>query len=286
MIQTIYDYVELCKPRVVLLMLLTSIVGMCMATIGPMPWRLMLIATVGIGFGAAGAAVVNHVADQQIDRLMRRTENRPIAQGKISSRNSLIFAVVLTVLAMFILMKWVNTLTAILTFFSLVGYAVIYTFCLKHVTSQNIVIGGIAGAAPPLLGWTAISGVVDPHALLLVLIIFVWTPPHFWALAIHRYEDYKKAEVPMLPHTHGIPYTKLHILLYSLLLVAATVLPYTTGLSGVTYLIGVMVLNARFLYWAIKLYYKPEANTAIKLFWYSITYLGVLFVLLLVDHLF
>ncbi|GJM06651.1 MAG: protoheme IX farnesyltransferase [marine bacterium B5-7] len=283
--QLISDYLELTKPKVVLLMLLTSLVGMCMASEYGLHLSAVLLGTIGIAFGAGGAAVLNHVADQHLDKLMRRTENRPVATGKVSTVQSLLFAGVLIALSMWILFQWVNAVTAILTFFSLIVYAVIYTLYLKHTTPQNIVIGGIAGAIPPLLGWTAIAGGIDPHALLLVLIIFVWTPPHFWALAIHRYEDYKSAKVPMLPNTHGIPYTKLHILLYTLLLVAVTILPYSTGMSGTLYFAGVMLLNARFLYWVIKLYRFSEPNTAIKTFRYSITYLGLLFLLLLLDHI-
>ncbi|MDR3478298.1 MAG: heme o synthase [Gammaproteobacteria bacterium] len=279
-----YDYLELCKPRVVLLMILTSLVGMCLASKGAVPWMPLVFGNLGIALVAGAAAAFNHVADQHFDKLMRRTQNRPIAKGKISTPNSLIFATLLCIIGMLILQLLINSITAWLTFLSLIGYAVFYTLYLKHATPQNIVIGGIAGAAPPLLGWTAVTGAVSPQALLLVLIIYVWTPPHFWALAIYRLEDYAKANIPMLPHTHSVAFTKLNIVLYTILLTCVTAFPYIIRMSGMIYFVGVMLANAVFLFHVIRLYYSDERRYAIGTFWYSIYYLGILFCLLLVDH--
>jgi protoheme IX farnesyltransferase len=278
------DYLELCKPRVVLLMILTSLVGMCLATPGSVSWVVLVFGNLGIAMVAGAAAALNHVADQHYDKLMRRTENRPIVQGKISPRNSLLFAAGMCVTGLLILFCLINTITALLTFLSLIGYAIFYTLYLKHATPQNIVIGGIAGAAPPLLGWTAVTGSISPEALLLVLIIYVWTPPHFWALAIYRLEDYAKANIPMLPHTHSVAYTKLNILLYTILLACVTLLPYVINMSGMIYLVGVIFANAGFLFHVIRLFFSSKKQYAIGTFWYSIYYLGILFVLLLVDH--
>lgn len=277
------DYYELCKPRVVMLMILTTIVGMCLATTS-IPLGTFILANIGIAMAACAAAAVNHIADQQIDKKMRRTERRPIVTGKVSTKNSIIFAATLIILSMFILTTFVNMLTALLTLLSTVAYAGIYTFFLKHATPQNIVIGGIAGASPPLLGWTAMTGHITPEALALVLIIFVWTPPHFWALAINRSEDYAKAKVPMLPFTHSIPYTKLNILLYTILLCCVTLLPFIIHMSGWIYLIGVIGINARFLYWCIKLFGSDDPKVSLNTFKYSIYYLSLLFLFLLVDH--
>lgn len=278
------DYLELCKPRVVMLMILTSLVGMYLATPGSVSWVTLLFGNLGIACVAGAAAAFNHVADQHFDGLMRRTQNRPIVLGKLSVMQSLIFASVLCCVGMLILFCLINTITAVLTFLSLIGYAVFYTLYLKHATPQNIVIGGIAGAAPPLLGWTAVTGVVTPQALLLVLIIYVWTPPHFWALAIYRLEDYAKADIPMLPHTHSVGYTKLNILLYTVLLACVSILPYTIGMSGMIYFVGVMLANVGFLFHATRLYFSNDKKYAIGTFWFSIYYLGILFILLLVDH--
>jgi protoheme IX farnesyltransferase len=278
------DYLELCKPRVVLLMMLTALVGMCLATPGMVPWSALLWGNLGIALAAGAAAAINHLADRHIDRVMRRTQNRPVVQGKVSPRNTLIFAAVMCTASMLMLTYAVNGLTAILSFASLVGYAFIYTFYLKHMTSQNIVIGGLAGAAPPLLGWTAVTGQVDAGALLLVLIIFVWTPPHFWALAIHRIEDYAKAEVPMLPNTHGVEFTKAHVWWYTILLCAVTILPFGIAMSSWIYLLCVVPLNARFLQWAWRLKKREIPSDPMAVFRYSIVYLMLLFVALLVDH--
>jgi protoheme IX farnesyltransferase len=277
------DYYEMCKPNVVLLMLLTSLVGMFMAVPAMVPWDVLVWGNLGIAMAAASAAVVNHVIDRRIDGQMGRTHNRPVAKGKVAPAHALIFAAVLAVLGMGILYVLINPLTAWLTLASSVGYALVYTLYLKRATPQNIVIGGIAGAMPPLLGWAAVTGTVDPNALLLVLIIYTWTPPHFWALAIHKRDEYAKVEVPMLPVTHGLEFTGLQVLLYTVLLVISTMLPYVVGMSGFIYLVGVTLLNMRFLYWAWKLY-RGAYQQAMKTFWFSIIYLMVLFVLLLVDH--
>jgi len=281
---TFRDYYELCKPRVVALMLLTAVVGMFLATPGMVPLSTLVFATVGIGLAGGAAAVVNHLVDRHIDTLMARTRKRPIAAGRVPPRYAIVYAIVLTVIAMALMVTLVNTLTAVLTLATLIGYAGVYTMYLKRATPQNIVIGGLAGAAPPLLGWTAVTGNVDPHSLLLVLIIFTWTPPHFWALAVHRCQDYERAEIPMLPVTHGIPFTKRCILLYSMLLFAVSVLPFATHMSGVVYLLTATLLGVRFCYLALSLYRDQDNTCAMKLFKFSITYLGLLFVGMLIDH--
>jgi heme o synthase len=281
---TFKDYIELCKPRVVVLMILTSIVGMCLAPSTSFPIVPMIFGNLGIALVAGAAAALNHMADQHIDKLMGRTQHRPIVQGKISTRASIIFAGILSLLGMIILLTLINTITAVLTFLSLIGYAVGYTLYLKHATPQNIVIGGIAGAIPPLLGWTAVTGSISPEAMLLVLIIYVWTPPHFWALAIYRLEDYAKANVPMLPHTHGVAFTKLNILLYTILLICASSMPYFIRMSGILYFIGVSLINLIFLCYVVRLYRSNDRALALATFKYSIYYLGILFLLLLLDH--
>ena len=280
----IRDYLELCKPRVVALMILTAVVGMYLSTSAHVPLAILFWGNVGIALAAASAAAINHLVDAHFDRLMQRTKHRPIVQGKIAPRHAIIFASILCLLSMFILVTLVNPLTAILTFVTLIGYAFIYTSFLKHVTVQNIVVGGAAGAAPPLLGWVAVTGHVDAGALILMMIIFVWTPPHFWALAIHRVEDYAKANIPMLPNRFGIPFTKLNILMYTLLLSAVTLLPFSIGMSGWFYLWGVLPLNIIFLYYAVMLWLTTRATLPMKTFRYSIIYLMLLFVVLLVDH--
>jgi len=277
-------YLELCKPRVVLLMLITAIVGMFLAAPGMVDGRILIFGTLGIALGAGSAAAVNHLVDQRIDALMGRTEKRPLPTGQLSPVKASIFAFCLALLSMAILVIFVNRLTAILTLLTLMGYAGIYSICLKHTTPQNIVIGGISGAAPPLLGWTAVTGTLDPYSLLLVLIIFIWTPPHFWALAIHRFDDYKKAGVPMLPVTHGIEFTKLCIFLYTLLLLVVSVLPYVMGMSGILYFGAALVLGGIFVYQAWRLKIGEGKQHAMATFWYSIIYLFVLFIFLLIDH--
>lgn len=278
------DYLELTKPKVVALMILTSVIGMCLATPGLVPLDIFFFGNLGIALCAGSAAVINHVVDRQIDLVMARTHKRPVATGRVEPFQALLFAGVIGVVGMAILLLMINPLTAWLTFASLVGYAVVYTLLLKRATPQNIVIGGIAGAAPPLLGWTAVTGQFEGHGLLLVLIIFAWTPPHFWALAIHRKAEYAKADVPMLPVTHGEEYTKLHILLYTVIMVVVTMLPFLTGMSGIIYLLGASVLGGRFLYWSIALLRNSRPHAAIKTFRFSITYLMLLFLVLLVDH--
>lgn len=278
------DYMELCKPKVVLLMLLTALVGMCLALPGAIPLDLLVFGMLGIALCAGSAAAVNHVVDRHIDSQMLRTHQRPIAKGKIPPHKAILFAVVLGLVGMTVLFLFVNALTAWLTFFTLIGYAGIYTGYLKRATPQNIVIGGLAGAAPPLLGWTAVTGDLSAQALLLVLIIFTWTPPHFWALAIYRFEDYKRANIPMLPVTHGIKFTKLNILLYTILLIVVSALPYAIGMSGLLYFASAMFLGVRFLAWAIRLKYTAKERVAMQTFRYSIIYLMLLFVVLLVDH--
>ncbi len=282
------DYYEMTKPKVVAMLLLTSVIGMYLSTdpaINPwVPLDILILANLGIGFAASGAAVVNHVVDARIDAIMARTDSRPIPTGKIPPRKAIIFAFTLSVFSMLILGFFINWLTAILTFAGLVGYAFVYTMYLKRATPQNIVIGGVSGAIPPLLGWTAMTNSIDPSGLLLVLIIYTWTPPHFWALAIHRRDDYAKANIPMLPVTHGIEFTKTATLLYTVLLILTTMLPYLTGMSGVIYLVGALFLGLGFLYHAWELKFNPQANSAMKTFGYSIAYLMALFVVLLTDH--
>ncbi len=278
------DFLALCKPRVVSLIIFTAIIGMLLSTPGLVPLQTLLIATVGIGLAAASAAAINHVADYRIDALMARTQHRPLPQGELGIGQALGFALVLGFLSMVLLVVYINSLTAVLTFFSLIGYAGIYTMYLKHATPLNIVIGGAAGAAPPVLGWTAVTGTLDPHALLLFLIIFAWTPPHFWALAIYRRTEYAKAKIPMLPITHGTEFTRLHVLLYTFLLVAVTLLPFATYMCGLIYLGGAMLLNIGFLYYAIRMQFDPRDELAYATFKYSIVYLTALFLVLFVDH--
>ncbi|MDF1677103.1 MAG: heme o synthase [Legionellaceae bacterium] len=278
------DYLELCKPRVVMLMLLTVLVGMYLASPGWVPLDIVFCSLLGIGCCAGSAAAINHVVDRRIDALMARTKKRPVAHGRMSEKQAVWFALIIGVFGLTVLSCWVNALTAILTFVTLMGYAGIYTGYLKRATPQNIVIGGLAGAAPPLLGWTAVTGYFDGRALLLVLIIFAWTPPHFWALAIYRLEEYKKAAIPMLPVTHGVQFTKLHVVLYTVLLLIASALPVVVGMSGMIYALTAALLGARFLWWAIRLYRATEGRVAMQTFRFSIVYLMLLFVGLLFDH--
>ena len=281
------DYYELTKPRVVMLILFTAIVGMFLSVPGWPSMTALLFGTLGIGLAASSAAVFNHVLDARTDILMMRTRGRPLPQGKLTEKAALSFASVLCVISMIILWFLVNSLTAVLTFTSLIGYAVVYTVFLKRATPQNIVIGGAAGAAPPVLGWTAVTGEVNSSALLLFLIIFIWTPPHFWALAIARKEEYEKVGIPMLPVTHGDTYTRLNILLYTILLVLITIIPYLTGMSGIIYLTTAVMLDARFLWYAVQMRRTPgDLELPMRMFKFSITYLGILFAALLVDHYF
>ena len=278
------NYLTLCKPNVVAEMLFTAVVGMLLALPTLPPIDLMIYGLVGIGFASASAAAINHFIDRNADAKMRRTENRPLPQGTLSSANVLVFATILGVSAMILLITKVNMLTAILTFLSLFGYAFIYTCYLKRATPQNIVIGGLFGSTPPLLGWCAMTGEVHPYALLLALIIFVWTPPHFWALAIARQEEYAKVDIPMLPVTHGADYTRLQILLYTILLFLVTILPYLTGMSGLIYMGSTLILNIVFLYLVIIMMREKDNKTAMRTFWYSIVYITLLFAALLLDH--
>ena len=278
------DFLELTKPRVVALMLITAVIGMCMAVPGFVPWQPLVLGNIGIAFCAGAAAAINHVVDERIDQKMFRTTNRPVAQGRISQSEAILFATVLAILGTALLAVTVNVLTAVLTVASLVGYAFIYTMFLKRATPQNIVIGGLAGAAPPLLGWTAVTGEIHAHGLLLVLIIFAWTPPHFWALAIHRKEEYAAVGIPMLPVTHGNRFTALHILLYTILMFLITLLPYITLLSGWIYAVAATLLGLRFLYWSIEILREKNPDAPMATFKFSITYLMVLFIAMLADH--
>ncbi len=283
-------YWAVTKPRIVALIVFTAIIGMLLAIRPgePWPWLRLAMASIGIWLGAASASAINHLLDQRIDKLMARTSERPLATGALRPGQVLGFAIVLGAASMAILLWWVNAICAVLTFASLIGYAIIYTGFLKRATPQNIVIGGLAGAAPPLLGWAAVTGMQQAHdweyALLLVLIIYVWTPPHFWALAIFRREDYSRALVPMLPVTHGVTYTRWQILLYTVLLVVVTVLPWAAHMSGVFYLGGALVLGGVFLWYAWRLLDPPDEFFAMRTFKYSIVYLMALFAFLLVDH--
>ena len=281
---TAHEYYELCKPRVVMLISFTAIVGMFLATPGMVPIMVLLLGSIGITLMAASAAAINQMLDRHVDARMARTCGRPLATGTLSLAESLAFAGLLGVSGFTILYGWINPLTAWLTLATLIGYAGIYTVYLKRATPQNIVIGGAAGAAPPVLGWVAVTGTVDPHALLLFLIIFVWTPPHFWALAIERHKEYEKAGIPMLPVTHGLDFTRTQVLLYTLLLLVVSVLPYVFGMSGLLYLAGAVLLSAVFLGYAVRLKFAPVPGLPMRTFGYSIVYLMGIFSLLLVDH--
>ena len=278
------DYYVLTKPGVVQLLVFTAIVGMFLSTPGVVDWQVLLFASLGIGLSAASGAAVNHILDQRLDAKMLRTRDRPMPKGRINDRDALVFAVALGVSGIGVLIFLVNVLTAALTFLSLIGYAVVYTVYLKRATPQNIVIGGAAGASPPVLGWAAVTNEVDGYALLLFLIIFTWTPPHFWALAVARKDDYAKAGVPMLPVTHGSEVTKSFIVYYTILLLIISVLPYITGMTGVLYLFAAVLLGAGFLYYAIRLKWGQDEAVAMKTFGYSISYLMALFSFLLADH--
>lgn len=280
------DYLILCKPRVVLLMLFTAWIGMYLASEGTISFSLWFLTTLGIAFLSASAATVNHIVERRTDAMMERTQQRPVASGRVPPRRAWTFALVLGVLGFFILYLYVNTLTAFLTLATALGYALCYTLYLKPNTPQNIVLGGLFGAMPPLLGWTALTGSIDPQPLLLVLIIFVWTPAHFWALSVYRYSDYERASIPMLPVTHGIPYTKLYILLYSILTVASSLLVFAIGLCSWIYLTTALVLGAGLLYYALRLYTKENPRLALVTFFYSMLYLFILFLAMAVDRFF
>ena len=277
-------YYDITKPRVVALLVLTAVVGMSLSVPGGLPWQLFIPAMLGIALLASAAAAINHIVDEKIDAIMGRTHNRPLPEGKITANNAIVFAATIAILGFVILYFLVNPLTAWLTFAGLVGYSFIYTLYLKRATPQNITIGGLAGAIPPLLGWTAMTNEVHPNALLLVLLVFTWTPPHFWALAIHRKNEYAKVNIPMLPVTHGINFTKTQILLYTVLLFVVGLLPYLVGMSSWIYLIGAVVLNLVFFMYAWKLKFNADENTAMDTFKFSIVHLMALFIILLLDH--
>ncbi|RDS78802.1 protoheme IX farnesyltransferase [Dyella monticola] len=278
------EYFQLTKPRVVALLVFCAVIGMFLAVPGIPPWRALVFGTLGIWLASGSAAAFNHLIDERIDKLMARTARRPLATGKLKARQVLVFAIIIGIVSMVVLATQVNVLTAWLTFGGLIGYALVYTAYLKRATPQNIVIGGLAGAIPPVLGWTAVTGALHPFALQLCLIIFVWTPPHFWALAIFRRDDYARAQIPMLPVTHGVRYTRWQILLYTILLVMVSLLPSITGYSGLIYFGGALVLGIGFLYYAIRLMNPPDEYFAMRTFKYSIIYLMALFAFLLADH--
>ena len=278
------DYLELTKPKVTLLIVFTAIVGMVLASPGWVPLTALVFGTAGIAMASGSAAAFNHILDRRIDSQMKRTRGRPLPRGLMQERHAIAFAVLLGLLSMLVLWIAVNGLTAVLTFCSLIGYAIIYTLWLKRATPQNIVIGGAAGAAPPVLGWAAVTGTIDPQALLLFLIVFTWTPPHFWALAIARRDDYAKVGIPMLPVTHGIPYTRLQIVLYTILLILTTLLPFLTAMSGWIYLAAAVILNGRFLYYVLALNKGLRADLPMRTFRFSINYLMLLFAALILDH--
>lgn len=282
--QRLRDYYELCKPRVVMLIVFTAVVGMFLATDGMVPWKILVIGTLGIGLMAASAAAINQLLDAEVDARMARTCGRPLVTGNLKRGQSIRFAAVLGIAGMVVLYLWINPLTAWLTFFTLVGYAGVYTLYLKRATPQNIVIGGAAGAAPPILGWVAVTGTLDPEPLLLFLIIFIWTPPHFWALAIERHEEYAKVDIPMLPVTHGLEYTRTQVLLYTFLLIAVSLLPFAYGMSGPLYGVGALLLGLLFLAYAWRLKFAPQPGLAMRTFGFSLVYLMGIFTLLLVDH--
>ena len=278
------DYLEMCKPRVVLLMLLCTLVGMFLATEGMVSWEIIFFGNMGVALVAGSAAALNHLVDANVDARMARTRNRPLAQGRVTNSQGAVFVAVTGITGMTILAVMINPLTAWLNLASWVGYGVIYSMYLKRATPQNIVIGGLFGAAPPLFGWTAVTGSIDGGGLLLVLIIFAWTPPHFWALAIDRMEEYRKVDIPMLPVTHGAAYTKVHILLYTIIMITTTILPYLIGMSNIFYLLSALALGAGFLYWSLVMLFTDNEKAPMETFRYSIFYLMALFVALLVDH--
>ena len=278
------SYYELCKPNVVYMMLICAFVGMLLAEESVSSFWYLFVSLSGIAFCAASAAAINQVIDRNTDASMTRTDQRPLPQGELSATHASIFALVIGILGALILYLYVNTLTMILTLASLIGYAFIYTVYLKRATPQNIVIGGLAGAAPPLLGWASVSNTIEPYALLLVLIIFVWTPPHFWALAIYRKDEYAKESIPMLPVTHGVIFTKLQIVLYTIILFIVSLLPYVVLMSGEIYLFSALVLSTLFLYYSINLYYSEDDEDAMKTFQFSIYYIFLIFLALLLDH--
>ena len=279
------DYLNLCKVKVVILIMLTAVVGMFLSTPGLPPWNLVILASIGIALASASAATFNHIIDKRIDQKMARTMHRPLVEGTVDTKSALVFGLSIGIIGIATLAIGVNLLTASLTFLALIGYAVFYTMYLKRATPQNIVVGGAAGAAPPILGWASITNSIDLGALLLFLIIFIWTPPHFWALAIHRHKEYAKVNIPMLPVTHGLQFTRIQILLYTILLFIVAILPYLVKMSGLIYLTGAIALGIGFIYFAIQLLRQPDnKRLPMQTFGYSINYLMLLFILLLIDH--
>ena len=278
------NYYELCKPNVVLMMLLCALVGIVLASETLLPLIDIIVPLIGIGLCSGSAAAINQIIDREADAEMDRTDKRPIPQGEISVRNASIFALTIGLLGVAILIFLVNSLTAILTILALGGYAFIYTIYLKRATPQNIVIGGLAGAAPPLLGWASVTNTIEPNALLLVLIIFIWTPPHFWALAIYRKDDYAKQSIPMLPVTHGVAFTKLQIVLYTIILFLVSLFPYIVLMSGIIYLVAALILSSLFLFYSVRLYLSDDDKYAMQTFWFSIYYIFLIFIALIVDH--
>ncbi len=278
------EYLALCKPRVVSLIVFTAVIGMFLSTDGMVPLAALLFGTAGIALAASAGAAINHIADRHIDAVMARTRGRPLPTGRLDTVRAVVFASALCAISMAMLILKVNTLTAVLTFASMIGYSVVYTVFLKYRTPQNIVIGGAAGAMPPVLGWTAVTGSIDAYALLLFLIIFAWTPPHFWALAIHRKDDYARARIPMLPVTHGVAFTRTYVLLYTLVLFVISLLPFATRMSGALYLVAALSLGAGFLYQSLVLYRGRDRRAPYRTFKYSIHYLSGLFAALLIDH--
>jgi len=281
---TVKNYYELCKPNVVLMMLLCALVGIVLASETLVPLIDIIVPLIGIGLCSGSAAAINQIIDREADAEMDRTDKRPIPQGEISVRNASIFALTIGLLGVAILIFLVNSLTAILTILALGGYAFIYTIYLKRATPQNIVIGGLAGAAPPLLGWASVTNTIEPNALLLVLIIFIWTPPHFWALAIYRKDDYAKQSIPMLPVTHGVAFTKLQIVLYTIILFLVSLFPYIVLMSGTIYLVSALILSSLFLFYSVRLYLSDDDKYAMQTFWFSIYYIFLIFIALIVDH--
>ena len=282
--QRMRQFYALTKPRVTMLAVFCAVIGMFLATPGMVPWRVLFAGTAGIALLAGAAFAINCLIEQEIDAKMARTRARPLPRGDLTSLQAVVFAGVIGGIGMFLLYRYVNALTMWLTFGTFVGYAVVYTILLKPATPQNIVIGGLSGAMPPLLGWTAVTGEVAPEALLLVLIIYAWTPPHFWALALYRTEEFARAGLPMLPVTHGQKFTRLHVLLYTLILIASTMLPFVYGMSGWIYLIAVVALDGMFLYYAVRIYTAYSDRLAQQTFRYSVVYLAGLFTALLLDH--
>jgi protoheme IX farnesyltransferase len=282
--QRLRQFYELTKPRVTMLAVFCAVIGMFLATPGMVPWRVLFAGAVGIALLAGAAFAINCLIEQEIDAKMARTRARPLPRGELTSLQTVVFAGVIGGIGMLLLYRYVNALTMWLTFGTFVGYAIIYTILLKPATPQNIVIGGLSGAMPPLLGWTAVTGEVAPEALLLVLIIYAWTPPHFWALALYRTEDFTRAGLPMLPVTHGQKFTRLHVLLYTLILIASTLLPFVYGMSGWLYLVAALALDAMFLYYAVRIYTAYSDRLAQQTFRYSVVYLAGLFTALLLDH--